>query len=570
MTEGAIPVRPHGDRTFEQILAGVPVAVLVVDTQGHPWYANDAARRLLGATVDRTLSAGDGPATYGAVVAGTGRSYPSDRFPILRALAGETSTADDVELPVDGSLARVEMWAAPILDDAGAVAYAVAAFRDITERKLAEEGLHLAHELAMTIAHAPTFPEAVRVALRQVCQAGGWSLGQAWVPDASGDNLVCIPVWYGAMEALEPFHQASLAARVPRGVGLVGRVWALRRPEWTQDVRDDPTYTRPSQARDAGLITAAGVPVLAADDVVAVLEFLVPDERAEDRRFLDLVSAVGAQLGSLVQRKQMEDVLRSTQAELKRALVSSTQATRQLQRLDEVKNTVLHAVSHELQSPLAAIEGTAMVLERDEEREEPRYSKGQKRDLLTNLRGAARRANRLLKDILDLDRLTQGIVEPDRQPADLAEVVRQTVASFEPLAQRPLELDLVPAPMALDRPKVERIVENLLSNANKYSPAGTPVLVRVHPEPHGAVLSVDDRGPGVPPDRRQEIFEPFRRGEVDRDTPGLGIGLSLVARFAELHGGRAWVEDRPGGGASFRVLLRSERGPAPAGKNSSS
>ena len=114
----------------------------------------------------------------------------------------------------------------------------------------------------------------------------------------------------------------------------------------------------------------------------------------------------------------------------------------------------------------------------------------------------------------------------------------------------------------VDAPKVERIVENLLANAIKYTPSGTPIWVKVERVPEGALLTVEDAGPGIPQEERATVFEPFHQG-ANRSThaPGVGIGLSLVARFAELHGGRAWVDDRDGGGAAFRVLLRDPADP---------
>ena len=108
---------------------------------------------------------------------------------------------------------------------------------------------------------------------------------------------------------------------------------------------------------------------------------------------------------------------------------------------------------------------------------------------------------------------------------------------------------------AIDRPKVERILENLLSNAAKYTPPDTPIRLRVDRTDSGVLLCVDDRGPGVADDIKAAIFEPFHRGDHADRAPGTGIGLTLVARFSELHGGRAWVEDRLGGGSSFRVFL---------------
>jgi signal transduction histidine kinase len=110
-----------------------------------------------------------------------------------------------------------------------------------------------------------------------------------------------------------------------------------------------------------------------------------------------------------------------------------------------------------------------------------------------------------------------------------------------------------------DAAKVERIVENLLANTARHTPGSSTIWVSVQPTPEGALLLVEDDGSGVPEDLRDTIFEPFQQGpDAPRHSPGVGVGLTLVRRFAELHGGRAWVQDREGGGASFRVLLPFE------------
>ena len=121
---------------------------------------------------------------------------------------------------------------------------------------------------------------------------------------------------------------------------------------------------------------------------------------------------------------------------------------------------------------------------------------------------------------------------------------------------RPLKLVVEPVVARVDPAMVERILENLLANAARHTPPDTPVWVRVARQDQGVLIAVEDAGGGVPPELRAALFEPFRQGpEAPAHAPGVGIGLTLVARFAELHGGRAWVEERPGGGSSFRVLL---------------
>ena len=107
-----------------------------------------------------------------------------------------------------------------------------------------------------------------------------------------------------------------------------------------------------------------------------------------------------------------------------------------------------------------------------------------------------------------------------------------------------------------DSKRIEQAVQNLVANAVRHTPATCRIWVRLGPSDGGAILSVEDDGEGVPHDLRHAVFEPFRQGpSASPHSPGTGIGLSLVAKFAELHGGRAWVDERPGGGAAFRVFL---------------
>jgi signal transduction histidine kinase len=171
----------------------------------------------------------------------------------------------------------------------------------------------------------------------------------------------------------------------------------------------------------------------------------------------------------------------------------------------------------------------------------------------------ARKLDHLLSDLLDLDRLDRGIVEPRRRSTDLTSLIARTVANSGVRESRRVEIDVAPIEALLDGPKVERMVENLLVNAVRHTPADAAIWVRAHRENGGVVVAVEDEGEGVPSEIREAIFEPFRQGpEAPQHAPGVGIGLSLVARFAELHGGRAWCEEREGGGASFRIYLPDE------------
>ena len=239
--------------------------------------------------------------------------------------------------------------------------------------------------------------------------------------------------------------------------------------------------------------------------------------------------------------------------ELEHDLELERETAQRLRVVDEMKNTFLQAVSHDLRTPLAAILGLAITMAR----EDVDVSPAESRDLADRIARNARKLDRLVTDLLDLDRLSRGIVEPLFRPTDVGELVRELVVNSDLIADRSVDLKTDSVLIAADAAKVERIVENLLGNTVKHTPVTARIWVRVLAWEGGALIVVEDNGPGVPSDQRERIFEAFLRGDTSRHAPGVGVGLALVARFAELHDGSAWVEERIGGGASFRVFLPS-------------
>ncbi len=254
----------------------------------------------------------------------------------------------------------------------------------------------------------------------------------------------------------------------------------------------------------------------------------------------------------VTERKRAEQALRRSERKYSDAFRREREATQRLRALDDMKNTFLEAVSHDLRTPLTSILGSALTLEQTG----MDIPKEDALDLLRRIASNARKLERLLSDLLDLDRLQRGIISPQRRATDVGALVHQAVRESELLRDRPVDVLAAALVVNVDAAKVERILENMLSNASRHTPPGGRIWVRATPEAQGVLIVVEDEGPGVPDELKQAVFEPFRQGSGPADhAPGVGVGLSLVARFAELHGGRAWVEDRAGGGASFRVFV---------------
>jgi signal transduction histidine kinase len=235
-------------------------------------------------------------------------------------------------------------------------------------------------------------------------------------------------------------------------------------------------------------------------------------------------------------------------------LASQEEVSDDLRAQNDMKNTLLRAVSHDLKGPLAGILGAMQTIRRAEQLH---LTDVELNDLYGVIEQAGAKASRLVDDLLDLDRLRRGQLQPEREPTDIGALADRLAHELPSLSGHPVRIESETGLLAdVDTAKVERIIENLLNNAARHTPAGTPIRVEVLEDSHGVVVVVEDEGPGVPDDLKDEIFEPFRQGEGARG--GVGIGLSLVRRFGELHGGSARVEDRPGGGARFVVTLPGE------------
>lgn len=232
---------------------------------------------------------------------------------------------------------------------------------------------------------------------------------------------------------------------------------------------------------------------------------------------------------------------RQTAAKLQRAI-------ERLRARDTSRELFLTAVSHDMRTPLQAVTGFAQLL-RDRGDE---LSGDERAEFIGIVHEKAQRLEQLVSNLLDLDRISRGTLEPQRDAVDLGELIKRVISNVD-VGQRVIDLDVETVHARVDRSMIERVVENLVVNAAKHTPPEADIRVRLRASGDDAIIAVDDRGPGIPDELKERVFRPFVRGSRDEPSPGSGIGLSLVARFVELHGGRTWVEDRPGGGSSFRV-----------------
>jgi two-component system sensor histidine kinase KdpD len=240
-------------------------------------------------------------------------------------------------------------------------------------------------------------------------------------------------------------------------------------------------------------------------------------------------------------------------AEAERAQVSA--------ETERMRAALLSSVSHDLRTPLAVITGAiSSLLHGDRALDTETRS-----ELLRTAYQEAERLNRLVGNLLDMTRLEAGAIQVRKEWQPLEEVVGAALTRLEgtpddaaALREHPLTIDL-PAELPLvplDGVLIEQVLVNLLDNALKHTPDGTPITVRAWSEPNHVVVEVADRGPGLPPDLKQQVFDKFTRGAAPSNgRESVGLGLAICRGMVEAHGGRIWVEPGASGGASFRFTL---------------
>lgn len=226
-----------------------------------------------------------------------------------------------------------------------------------------------------------------------------------------------------------------------------------------------------------------------------------------------------------------------------------------LARQRQEQLTFLAGVAHDLRNPLSALKLGVQSLGRD-----PSVASHESvRRTLTILDRQLGRLTRMVGDLLDASRIEAGELELSVEEVDLRKVAREVVELYAPTSpahQVELEAPEQPVRVRADPLRLEQVVSNLVSNAIKYAPEGGPVKVVVGVEGSEAVLAVKDRGVGIPPEEIPDLFLPFRRRAMTRDlAPGAGLGLSVVRRILQAHGGRIEVESVQGTGSTFRIRL---------------
>jgi signal transduction histidine kinase len=330
--------------------------------------------------------------------------------------------------------------------------------------------------------------------------------------------------------------------KLPPGVGLPGRVWLSKKPLWIRDVSIDSNFPRAVLASESGLKAALALPIIAGENVIAVIEFFMREPQSEDERLVKVISAVVAQLNLAIERKRAEDQLRDTQVELAHVARVTTMGE------------LAASIAHEVNQPLGAIVGNAEICLSWLDNDSPDLI--QLREAIDDIVSDGHRASQVISRIRSLVKKHL----PEKTILDLSDVAREVLDLVNHEAQR-MAVTLVPElgkelPLvAADRVQLQQVLLNLVMNgieAMRDIDGRKPSLTLTTQRHNDGVLAiVSDCGVGFDVASAEHIFKPFHTTK----SGGMGMGLAISRSIIEAHGGKLWAEPNSGFGASFKFTL---------------
>jgi two-component system, OmpR family, sensor histidine kinase KdpD len=344
---------------------------------------------------------------------------------------------------------------------------------------------------------------------------------------------------------LEQVFQSKVSVFTPGSSRSLARIYASPGMEQASERESSISQWVWSNQKEAGVGTTTlpslptlYIPLVASGGIVGVLG-LQPEE--PDR------------FDSLEQRRQVDVFASHMALAMERAqLAEETERARRTVETEQLRSSLLSSVSHDLRTPLAVITGAASTLVQGESS----IDQATRLDLMKTILEEAERLNRLIRNLLDMTRLDSGTVKVKKEWLALEEVVGAALNRLDArLAEREVRVEL-PADLPLvpfDAVLIEQALINLLENAAKYSQG--QIEVRASAAAAEVMVEIADRGPGIEPGQEDRVFEKFHRAVREGGPSGVGLGLAICRAIVAAHGGRIWVQNRDGGGASFRFAL---------------
>ena len=345
-------------------------------------------------------------------------------------------------------------------------------------------------------------------------------------------------------------------AQLPFDRSIAGRAVMSGKTQVVGDVSQEASDTVFPRLAGKPLRSLVAVPLTVGGETLGVLSTYADRPGAFNEGAVQLVESFGAVASTAIHNASLYE-------EARRGREAAEREQERLRELEQMKDEFLSTAAHELRTPLTTIRMSAgLALEQLEQMAALDAVDSRIVNLIGLIVDGSQRMHSLVNDLLDLTRLEQGRATFNIESFNLREVVDDAVATVAPLFEskrQKLDVRLPEAQCAIraDRRRLEQVVINLLSNANKYSPADAQVEIRAVRSSDECIVAVRDNGPGVPEGERERIFDRFYRSTLHRTdrTPSTGLGLPIARKIAEMHGGRVWVEPAPSGGSIFTLAI---------------
>ncbi|MEN3368508.1 MAG: hypothetical protein V7609_651 [Verrucomicrobiota bacterium] len=526
----------EASRRLAAIVASSDDVIISKDLDGRIQSWNEAAERLFGYKPEEAIGQ---PVT---MLMAPDR-YNEEPGILERIRRGERlEHYETVRRRKDGTLFHIELTISPIKDENGRVIGASKIGRDITSRVRDQRRRAAQYTVASLLAGSLSLTEIGPLIIQTVASGGSWVAGSIWLCEDDCATLHCATTWHTGGAHLENFEQITRATSLTGPAGLPGRVVTSRKPAWIEDVAHDDNFPRSAAAVAADLRGAFAFPLRAHGEVKGVLELFSKENAQPDEDLLQLVEALGNQIGLFIHRQQIQDELQQ-----QKEVAESANAA---------KDRFLATLSHELRTPL-----TPILIWAGGMANEPDLPAEIEEGLKMVCRNVELEA-RLIDDLLDLTRISRGKLQLHLRKSDAhellghaMEIVRDEISSRD--LSLSVELFASEYHVLADSSRLQQVFWNVLKNASKFTPDRGAIVVRtLNPKPDALQIEISDTGVGIEPEHLEKVFDAFEQVGARRE--GLGLGLAISKAIVEMHHGsiHAFSAGR-GKGAKFVIDLET-------------
>ncbi|MEA2700971.1 MAG: hypothetical protein QOI66_5242 [Myxococcales bacterium] len=539
---------------LDLILRSIAEGVTVQDAEGRFVFVNEAAAHLCGFESAREMMSTprEEILTRFEMTREDGTPFPLGQLPGRLAFQGlASSTAIMFKQKRSGDERWSYVSAAPVVDAAGKIEFAVSIFREFTEQRRTERAWRFLAEASATLGSSLDYEETLKqVASLAVPKIADWASVEVLAPDGSLRQLAVAHSNPAKLELAREWRRRW----PPNEHSMTFRVLRSGTPELLPEITEamikaaTPDPLQQQMALELGLRSAVVVPLVVAKKPFGAVSFVTAES--------------GRRYG------QEEMILANEIARRASLAIENARAYTEAQTAIEIRDNFMSIASHELRTPLSALTILMTSLSRAASQDRLIQLGPQGlRDRMAKAERQTTQLTRLVDRLLDVSRLSSREMQLDLATVDLAEVTREVISRMEDATSRAasqIQLRVEgPAVGHWDPSRLDQVVTNLLTNAVKYG-EGSPITVSIEPLAPGRIrLMVKDEGPGIAAEHQERVFGQFERA-ASPNSPGMGLGLWIVSRIVQAHGGSVTLQSHPGQGACFTVELPVEPPVAPA------